>query len=198
VAGISATDLQGKEAMSMNMHDKNTAVRLGNEPLRDGWIQSLDRARQQRDHLEMARLLLAAAQGAMIDSVRDDDEESLEHAQWLLARTQRSVGVSEGDPEGIPVLADLLEAMARLLGLWTLRDRPEAARLAMEQVRDTAFDLARRVERSPDLGVLCTMLLRAADVLEQVGDASDAQALRSRAFRRLGSAINRVDIPLLA
>jgi len=185
--------------MAMNMHYKNVSVRQGSEqPRHDGWIQRLDRARQQRDHLEMARLLLSAARGAMVDSVREDDEESLEHAQWLLARTQRSVSVSEGDPEGLPVLADLLEAMARLLGLWTLRDRPAAARLAMEQVRDTAFDLARRVERSPDLGLMCTVLLRAADVLEQVGDASDAQALRSRAFHRLGSAINRVDIPLLA
>lgn len=184
--------------MSTNMHNERATGRLELEARQDGWMQRLERARQQRDHLEMARLLLKAADGAMTEAVEHDDEESLEHAQWLLARTQRSVGATGGHADGIAAMAELLEAMARLLRMWIARERPAAARLAIEQVRDTAFDLARRVERCEDLGLRCAMLLRAADVLEQVGDAVDAQSLRSRAFHRLGSAMSTVDIALAA
>ena len=182
----------------MNMHNERAAGRLEHEARQDGWMQRLERARQQRDHLEMARLLLKAADQAMTEAAERDDEESLEHAQWLLARTQRSVGATGGSADGLDAMAELLETMARLLRMWVERDRPAAARIAIEQVRDTAFDLARQIERSADLGLRCTMLLRAADVLEQVGDAVDAQSLRSRAFHRLGSAMSTVDIALAA
>ncbi|MEN9366711.1 MAG: hypothetical protein RL489_1069 [Pseudomonadota bacterium] len=182
--------------MSMNMHHEKASGRLEQEARQDGWIQRLEQARQRRDHLEMARLLLAAADQAMAEAGPDD--ETLEHAQWLLARTQRSVSATGSHAEGIRATAELLEAMDRLLRMWVERDRPAAARLAIEQVRDTAFDLARRVERSEDLGLRCTLLLRTADVLERIGDAVDAQSLRARAFHRLGSALGGVDIALAA
>lgn len=118
------------------------------------------------------------------------DDETLEHAQWLLARTQRSVSATGSHAEGIRATAELLEAMDRLLRMWIERDRPAAARLAIEQVR--------RVERSEDLGLRCTLLLRTADVLERIGDAVDAQSLRAHAFHRLGSALGGVDIALAA
>ena len=144
--------------MSMNMHHEKASGRLEQAARQDGWIQRLEQARQRRDHLEMARLLLAAADQAMAEAGPDD--ETLEHAQWLLARTQRSVSATGSHAEGIRATAELLEAMDRLLRMWVERDRPAAARLAIEQVRDTAFDLARRVERSEDLGLRCTLLLR--------------------------------------
>lgn len=174
--------------MSMNMHHEKASGRLEQEARQDGWIQRLEQARQRRDHLEMARLLLAAADQAMAEAGPDD--ETLEHAQWLLARTQRSVSATGSHAEGIRATAELLEAMDRLLRMWIERDRPAAARLAIEQVR--------RVERSEDLGLRCTLLLRTADVLERIGDAVDAQSLRARAFHRLGSALGGVDIALAA
>ncbi|MFM2347789.1 MAG: hypothetical protein RL654_2542 [Pseudomonadota bacterium] len=187
--------------MSTNMHHENhekANSRLEQQARQEGWIQRLEQARQRRDHLEMAQLLLAAADHAMGDAAAVPEEEALEHAQWLLARTQRSVSATGSHAEGIQATAELLEAMARMLRLWVERDRPAAARRAIEQVRDTAFDLARRVERSEDLGLRCTMLLRTADVLERIGDVVDAQSLRARAFHRLGSALGGVDTALAA
>ena len=97
--------------MSMNMHHEKASGRLEQEARQDGWIQRLEQARQRRDHLEMARLLLAAADQAMAEAGPDD--ETLEHAQWLLARTQRSVSATGSHAEGIRATAELLEAMGK-------------------------------------------------------------------------------------
>jgi hypothetical protein len=151
---------------------------------REGWPQRLERARQERNHREMARLLLDGADTAMGDC---DDDESLERAQWLLTRTQRSLDACSAHPECLTLLCELMERQCRLSQRWVRLGHPGQCHAARERVRDLAFDVASRAERLTDLGQRVSVILRTAEALDVLGDLSDAHALRVRAFHKLGA-----------
>ncbi|MEY2875073.1 MAG: hypothetical protein RLZZ373_2444 [Pseudomonadota bacterium] len=157
----------------------------GSEPRGEGWPQRLERARQERNHREMARLLLDAADTAMAD---DPDDESLERSQWLLERTQRSLDACGPHPECLTLLCELMECQCLLSQGWHRLGHPGQHHAARERVRDLAFEVARRGERSEDLGLRVSVILRAAEALDALSDLGDAHALRARAFHRLGAA----------
>jgi hypothetical protein len=163
-------------------HERSEA---GAEHRSEGWPQRLERARQERNHRELARLLLDGADTAMAEA---DDDESLERAQWLLARTQRSLDACGTHPECLVLLCDLMERQCRLSLCWDRLGHPGQCHVARERVRDLAFDVAGRATRTDDLGLRLSVTLRAAEVLDTLGDLVDAHALRARAFFKLGSA----------
>jgi hypothetical protein len=165
-------------------HTKTDQPDTGKEARQEGWPQRMERARQERNHREMARLLLDGADTAMADA---GDDESLERAQWLLARTQRSLDACGADPECLTLLCTLMERQWQLAQHWQQLGHPGQRHAAREQVRDLAFEVARRGERTDDLGLRVSVILRAAEALEALGDQSDAHALRARAFHRLGA-----------
>jgi hypothetical protein len=153
------------------------------------WPQRLERARQERNHREMARLLLDGAHAAMAESDAEGDTsdgERLERAQWLLTRAQRSLDACGQHADSLTLLCELLERQCRLSRCWAQLGHPGRHHVARELTRDLAFDVARRAERTHDLGLRVVVILRAAEVLDLLGDQSDALALRVRAFHRLG------------
>jgi hypothetical protein len=166
-------------------HNDSGLLDAGNESCSEGWPQRLERARQERNHREMARLLLDGADTALSEA---DDDESLERAQWLLARTQRSLNACGAHPECLQLLCELMERQCRLSQCWDRLGHPGQCHAARELVRDLAFDVARRAARTEDLGLRVAVILRAAEVLDVLGDLSDAHALRARAFYKLGAA----------
>lgn len=149
-----------------------------------GWARRLERARQTRDHLEVAQLMLAAAASAMATI---DDDEALEHARWLMIRAQRSLLAAGTSAQGLDLTGELMERLVMLAQHWRVLGAPVQVHSVAEQVRDLAFDVARRVERLDDLGLRVSVMLRAAEALEQLGDRGDAHAMRARAFHRLGT-----------
>jgi hypothetical protein len=166
----------------------------GTETRSEGWPQRMERARQARNHREMAQLLLDGADTALADA---GDDESLERAQWLLARAQRSLDACGADPAHLTLLCALMERQWQLAQHWQPLDHPGQRHAAREQVRDLAFEVVRRGERSEDLGQRVSVILRAAEALEALGDQSDAHALRTRALHRLGAARLRDTPPCL-
>jgi hypothetical protein len=171
--------------MISRQHTSTDRPDAGNESCSEGWPQRLERARQERNHLEMARLLLDGADLAMAD---DDDDESLERAQWLLARGQRSLDACGGHPDGFTLLCELMERQCRLAQCWERLGHPGQRHTARELVRDLAFEVASRAARAEDLGLRVSVILRAAEALDALGDLGDAHALRARAFYKLGAA----------
>ncbi len=168
---------------------QNDRTDAATEHRSESWPQRLERARQERNHREMARLLLDGADTAMADADGDDgDDESLERAQWLLARTQRSLDACGAHPECLTLRCELMERQYQLSQCWARLGHPGQRHAARELVRDLAFDVASRVARTEDLGLRVSVVLRAAEVLEALGDLSDAHALRARAFYKLGAA----------
>lgn len=157
----------------------------GTAPRSEGWPQRLERARQERNHREMARLLLDGADTAMAEA---DDDESLERAQWLLVRTQRSLDACGMHPECLTLLCALMERQCWLSQCWERLGHSGQCHTARERVRDLAFDVSSRAARTEDLGLRVSVVLRAAEVLDTLGDLSDAHALRVRAFYKLGAA----------
>lgn len=166
-------------------HTETDRSEAGTELRSEGWPQRMERARQERNHREMARLLLDGADTAMADA---DDDESLERAQWLLTRTQRSLDACGLHPDCLQLLCELMERQWQLAQHCQQLGHPGQRHAAREQVRDLAFEVARRGERTEDLGLRVSVILRAAEALEALGDQSDAHALRARAFHRLGAA----------
>jgi hypothetical protein len=166
-------------------HSNTEQMDAGNESCSEGWPQRLERARQERSHCEMARLLLDGADTAMVDA---DDDESLERAQWLLARAQRSLSACGAHPECLTLLCELMERQCRLSQCWDRLGHPGQRHSARERVRDLAFDVSSRAARTEDLGLRVSVVLRAAEVLDALGDLGDAHALRVRAFYKLGAA----------
>lgn len=150
----------------------------------EGWPQRLERARQERNHRELARLLLDGADTAMAEA---EDDDALERAQWLLARTQRSLDACSAHPECLALLCELMERQCRLSQCWSRLGHPGQCHAARERVRDLAFDVAARATRTEDLGLRVSVTLRAAEVLDAMGDLTDAHALRARAFYKLGA-----------
>lgn len=148
----------------------------------DSWLQRLDRARRERDHLEVAQLMIKAAATAM---EAGDDDDALSHAHGLLVRAQHSTHAAGNGADSLNLLGDLLDLMLALRALWRAIDHPMQVRLLGEQARDLAFEIARRCERVDDLGLRVTIILRAAEALERLGDRDDAHAMRARAFYRL-------------
>lgn len=148
----------------------------------DSWLQRLDRARRERDHLEVAQLMLKGAADAM---AAGDDDEALSHAHDLLVRAQHSTHAAGNGADSLNLLGDLLDLLLRLGALWRAMDHPMQVRLIDEQARDLAFEIARRCERLDDLGLRVAIILRAAEALERLGDRDDAHAMRARAFYRL-------------
>lgn len=157
----------------------------GDESRSEGWPQRLERARQERNHREMARLLLDGADTAMAEA---DDDESLERAQWLLTRTQRSLDACGAHPDCLTLLCELMERQCRLAQCWERLGYPGQRHMTRELVRDLAFEASSRAARTEDLGLRVSVVLRAAEVLDTLGDLSDAHALRARAFYKLGAA----------
>jgi len=157
----------------------------GTEVRSEGWLQRMERARQARNHREMAQLLLDGADTALADA---GDAESLERVQWLLARAQRSLDACATDPAYLTLLCALMERQWQLAQHWQPLDHPGQRHATREQVRDLAFEVARHGERSEDLGQRVSVILRAAEALEALGDQSDAHTLRARACHRLGAA----------
>lgn len=157
----------------------------GHEPRGEAWSQRLERARQERNHRELARLLLDGADTAMADG---EDDESLERADWLLARAQRSLDACGTHPECLTLLCDLMERQCRLSQRWERLGHPGLRHAARERVRDLAFDVAGRAERTDDLGLRVSVILRSAEALDVLGDLAEANTLRARAFHRLGGA----------
>lgn len=164
-----------------NQNDRPDAAA---ESRSEGWPQRLERARQERNHRELARLLLDGADTAMAEA---EDDEALERAQWLLARTQRSLDACGAHPECLGLLCELMERQLRLSQCWSRTGHPGRCQASREQVRDLAFDVAARTSRTEDLGLRVSVTLRAAEVLDAVGDLADAHALRARAFYKLGA-----------
>jgi hypothetical protein len=171
--------------MNFREHKDTDRSEAGVEPRSEGWPQRMERARQERNHREMARLLLDGADAAMEEA---GDDESLERAQWLLTRTQRSLDACGAHPDCLQLLCELMERQWQLARHWQQLGHPGQRHAAREQVRDLAFEVARRGERTDDLGLRVSVILRAAEALEALGDQSDAHALRARAFHRLGAA----------
>lgn len=164
-----------------NQNDRPDAVTDGRS---EGWPQRLERARQERNHRELARLLLDGADTALAE-VEDDDV--LERVEWLLARTQRSLDACSAHPECLVLLCELMERQCRLSQCWHRLGHRGRCHAAREQVRDLAFDVAARATRTEDLGLRVSATLRAAEVLDAVGDLADAHVLRARAFYKLGA-----------
>lgn len=152
------------------------------------WPQRLERARQERNHREMARLLLDGAHAAMAEAEAEggsSDGEWLEQAHWRLTRAQRSLDACGPHADSLTLLCERMELQRRLSQCWAQLGHPGRRHVARELTRDLAFDVARRAERTPDLGLRVVVILRAAEVLDTLGDQSDAHALRVRAFHRL-------------
>lgn len=162
--------------------NQNARPDAASESRSDGWPQRLERARQERNHRELARLLLDGADTAMAEA---EDDEALERSQWLLARTQRSLDACAVHPECLVLLCELMERQFRLSQCWSRAGHPGRCQAAREQVRDLAFDVAARATRTEDLGLRVSVTLRAAEVLDAVGDLGDAHVLRARAFYKL-------------
>jgi hypothetical protein len=193
---VASTD-RGGETMFKDPHHNQpnasgggtTGTSLGSDHVDASWPQRLERARQERNHREMARLLLDGAYAAMAEAeVEADacDGERLERAQWLLARAQRSLDACGPHADSLTLLCELLEQQCRLSQCWAQRGHPGRRHVARELTRDLAFDVARRAERTADLGLRVVVILRAAEVLDMLGDQGDAHVLHVRAFHGLG------------
>jgi hypothetical protein len=181
--------------ISREPHTSTDRPDTGGDTRGEGWPQRLERARQERNHREMARLLLDGADTAMAQADAEieadegiSDGESLERVQWLLARAQRSLDACGLHPECLTLQCELMERQCRLSRQWARLGHPGQHHVARELVRDQAFEVARRAERTPDLGLRVAVILRAAETLDALGDLGDAHVLRARAFHRLGSA----------
>jgi hypothetical protein len=171
--------------MQSREHTDTDRSDAGSESRSEGWPQRLARARREHNHREMARLLLDGADTAMAEA---DDDESLERAQWLLARTQRSLDTCGAHPDCLTLLCELMEHQCRLAQCWERLGYPGQLYMTRELVRDLAFDVSSRAARTEDLGLRVSVVLRAAEALDALGDLSDAHALRARAFYKLGAA----------
>jgi hypothetical protein len=80
-----------------------------------------------------------------------------------------------------------MERQCLLAQRWGRQGHPGRRHVACELVRDQAFDVARRAERTRDLGLRVSVILRAAEALDALGDLGDSHALRVRAFHKLGT-----------
>jgi hypothetical protein len=186
---VAPTD-HGEQTMFRDPHTSGSTT--GTSADRDradaSWPQRLERARQERNHREMARLLLDGAHAAMAEAEAEggsSDGEWLEQAHWRLTRAQRSLDACGPHADSLTLLCERMELQRRLSQCWAQLGHPGRRHVARELTRDLAFDVARRAERTPDLGLRVVVILRAAEVLDTLGDQSDAHALRVRAFHRL-------------
>ena len=172
----------GGDHSNMNTTNRTRSHATDGSGQGDSWLQRLDRARRERDHLEVAQLMIKAAATAM---EAGDDDDALSHAHGLLVRAQHSTHAAGNGADSLNLLGDLLDLMLALRALWRAIDHPMQVRLLGEQARDLAFEIARRCERVDDLGLRVTIILRAAEALERLGDRDDPHAMRARALYRL-------------
>lgn len=147
----------------------------------DGWLGSLEQANRERDHVELAQLMLKAATASMTM----DDDESLEHAQWLFSRAHRSLGMAPPCRASLRLRCELMDRMLLLARQWRSLCCPVQAHVVNEMVRDSAFEAARQVEAITDSALRVSVILCCAESLESLGDHQDANVLRVRAFHRL-------------
>ena len=111
-----------------------------------------------------------------------------EEALALLDRgVQRSQALSSGE-SGLGMLCDMAELASSLAGTPDEGDGSEAARAARERSRGCAFEAMRQVARVDDAQLQAAVILRAADVLETLGEDEDALVFRRSAMAQLWDA----------
>lgn len=112
-----------------------------------------------------------------------------EEALALLDRgVQRSQQLESGE-SGLGMLCDMAELASSIAGAGEPDSGADsAARLARERSRGCAFEAMRQVARVDDAQLQAAVILRAADVLETLGEDEEALVFRRSAMAQLWDA----------
>lgn len=132
----------------------------------------LERAATRGDALE-----LAAASASAGRTCLDDDD--LDEAQWHLRRGRHFLDAHAPCPRGFTLRCDMAALSLQLADRYEHDDEPVARRLR-EETRDGLFDIVREVTQGHDPALAAT-LHRVADLLDRLGDHSDAATVRRQA-----------------
>lgn len=130
------------------------------------------------DTLEMAAASASAARACLTDG-------DLDEAAWHLQRSRRFLHAHRACARSLALQCELAKLGLRLADRLALDDE-HAARRLREETRDDVFELVRRAGHVADRGAVAVSLLEVADVLEALGDDSDAETVRLQALRGLG------------
>lgn len=137
----------------------------------------LEVAAARGDALEFAAASASAGRACLADG-------DLDEALWHVQRGRRFLDLPAAGPRSLALQCELAELSLRLADLQAGADA-HAARRLRDDTRDAVFEVVRRVRGMRDPGAVVSALLQAADVLEALGDHSDAQTVRLQALGRV-------------
>lgn len=137
----------------------------------------LEVAAARGDALEMAAACASAARACLTDG-------DLDEAQWHLQRGRRFLDTPQASPRALALHCELAELGLRLAECFA-EDDDHAARRLREDARDAVFDVVRKVRDVPQRDTAAVALRQVGDILEALGDASDAETVRLQALQGL-------------
>lgn len=140
----------------------------------------LEVAAARGDALELAAACANAGRACLADG-------DLDEALWHVQRGRRLLDMPAACPGSLALQCELAELSLRLADLQARSDE-QAARRLRDDTRDAVFDVVRQVRSVRDPGAVVSALLQAADVLEALGDHSDAETVRVQALGRVAPA----------
>lgn len=147
----------------------------------------LEVAALRGDALEMAAASASAARACLADG-------DLDEALWHVQRGRQFLHTAPPCARVLALHCTLAELSLRLAQ--RLADGDEhAARRLCEDTRDAAFEVVRHAPDVPERGAVAVSLLEVADILEALGDDSDAETVRRQVLQGLPG---HVAVPSLA
>ncbi|MEX8517458.1 MAG: hypothetical protein AB3X44_02925 [Leptothrix sp. (in: b-proteobacteria)] len=148
------------------------------EPSTGSWLHRAEQALSAGDCAQSAELFVTAARCCLAG--QDPDE-----ADWHLQRAARALDRGAVSARSLTLRCLVAEQTLLLSQGWAGSGERTQARRQAERARDLGFDVVRAATQMADLAARVALLLRVAELLEGLGDLSDAQALRLQAFGRL-------------
>lgn len=116
------------------------------------------------------------------------DAGEADEAIALLDQGVRRTQHDDFGESGLGMLCDMAELASSIAGRHRADGREDPARDAREHSRHCAFEAMRQVSKAVDPQLQAAVILRAADVLETIGEDEDALVFRRSAMAQLWDA----------
>lgn len=130
--------------------------------------------------------LLALVEGSAQAAQRCLHEQDWDEALWHIQRGLRFLDMPMPCAQSLALQFDLA-TLSLQIATALPQDDEQRARHLCDQIRDAVFEVIRGMDQVPDGEVATVALLRAADILELLGDRSDAHQLRQQSLTRTGA-----------
>jgi hypothetical protein len=132
--------------------------------------------------VELLALVEASAQAAQ----RCLHEQDWDEALWHIQRGLRFLDMPMPCAQSLALQFNLATLSLQIATALPQDDEPRARHLC-DEIRDAVFEVIRGIDQVQDGEVATVALLRAADILELLGDRSDADQLRQQSLTRAGA-----------